>query len=106
VWFYHFPREAAGAASARRSPRPLLGGKFKYDSDASRRGSAKLRLLLFENRTRRNLSRTTAPRHPSSPRNSIVMPGLDPGIHQSSSQVFSNRMDHRVKPGDDDSQLA
>jgi hypothetical protein len=33
--------------------------------------------------------------------NAPVMPGLDPGIHQSSSQVFS-KMDHRVKPGDDD----
>jgi hypothetical protein len=28
--------------------------------------------------------------------------GLDPGIHQSSSQVFFAKMDHRVKPGDDD----
>jgi hypothetical protein len=31
-----------------------------------------------------------------------VMPGLDPGIHQSSSKVFPKKMDHRVKPGDDD----
>jgi hypothetical protein len=30
------------------------------------------------------------------------MPGLDPGIHQSSSQLFSKKMDRRVKPGDDD----
>jgi len=30
------------------------------------------------------------------------MPGLDPGIHQSSQQAFSKRMDHRVKPGEDD----
>src|SRR5450432_2666085 len=30
------------------------------------------------------------------------MPGLDPGIHQSSSQVSSKKMGHRVKPGDDD----
>jgi hypothetical protein len=35
------------------------------------------------------------------PQNAPVMPGLDPGIHQSSSQVFS-KMDHRVEPGDDD----
>jgi len=35
------------------------------------------------------------------PQNAPVMPGLDPGIHQSSSRVFS-KMDHRVKPGDDD----
>jgi hypothetical protein len=26
-----------------------------------------------------------------------VMPGLDPGIHQSSSKVFPKKMDHRVK---------
>ena len=30
----------------------------------------------------------------------LAMPGLDPGIHRSS-QDFSKRMDHRVKPGDD-----
>jgi hypothetical protein len=30
------------------------------------------------------------------------MPGLDPGIHLSSQQLSSKRMDHRVKPGDDD----
>jgi hypothetical protein len=36
------------------------------------------------------------------PRIALVMPGLDPGIHQSSQQGFSKTMDHRVKPGDDD----
>jgi hypothetical protein len=30
----------------------------------------------------------------------FVMPGLDPGIHQSLN--LSKTMDHRVKPGDDD----
>jgi hypothetical protein len=30
------------------------------------------------------------------------MPGLDPGIHPSSQQTFSKKMDHRVKPGDDE----
>jgi hypothetical protein len=30
------------------------------------------------------------------------MPGLDPGIHPSSQKVVSRKMDHRVKPGDDD----
>jgi hypothetical protein len=30
----------------------------------------------------------------------FVMPGLDPGIHQSS-KVFSEMMDCRVKPGND-----
>jgi hypothetical protein len=33
--------------------------------------------------------------------NNFVMPGLDPGIHQSSLNDFF-KMDHRVKPGDDD----
>jgi hypothetical protein len=32
---------------------------------------------------------------------SLVMPGLDPGIHQSS-QEFLKRMDCRVKPGNDE----
>jgi hypothetical protein len=31
------------------------------------------------------------------PQSASVMPGLDPGIHQSSRQVFSKRMDHRVE---------
>jgi hypothetical protein len=30
------------------------------------------------------------------------MAGLDPAIHQSSQQVFSKAMGHRVKLGDDD----
>jgi hypothetical protein len=34
--------------------------------------------------------------------NALVMPGLDPGIHQSSQEHVSKKMDHRVKPGDDD----
>jgi hypothetical protein len=29
------------------------------------------------------------------------MPGLDPGIHRSLQEVFSKKMDCRVKPGDD-----
>src|SRR5216683_5767148 len=32
----------------------------------------------------------------------IVMPGLDPGIHPSSQEAFSKKMDCRVKPGNDD----
>jgi hypothetical protein len=37
------------------------------------------------------------------PRNALVMPGLDPGIHPSSQEKsFQGKMDHRVKPGDDD----
>jgi opacity protein-like surface antigen len=41
----------AGASSARHSPRPLnfLGGWFVHDPDASRRGNAELRVLLFGN---------------------------------------------------------
>jgi hypothetical protein len=30
------------------------------------------------------------------------MPGLDPGIHQSSWMRFSKQMDCRVKPGNDE----
>src|SRR5713101_1387196 len=45
-------REAAGAAGTRRSPRPLMGGRFSKASGASRREieNACLKLLwLFEN---------------------------------------------------------
>jgi hypothetical protein len=30
------------------------------------------------------------------------MPGLDPGIHPSSQETLAKKMDHRVKPGDDE----
>jgi hypothetical protein len=33
---------------------------------------------------------------------SLVLPGLDPGIHPSSQKVLSKKMDCRVKPGNDD----
>jgi hypothetical protein len=33
--------------------------------------------------------------------NTLVMPGLDPGIHPSSQEVLSEEMDCRVKPGND-----
>jgi hypothetical protein len=33
--------------------------------------------------------------------NTLVMPGLDPGIHPSSQEVLSKKMDCRVKPGND-----
>src|SRR3982074_1913015 len=39
--------EAAGAAGTRRSPRPLLGGRFMHNSGASRRGVVKS-YLKFE----------------------------------------------------------
>jgi hypothetical protein len=32
----------------------------------------------------------------------LVMPGLDPGIHRSSQEHFSKKMDCRVKPGNDE----
>jgi hypothetical protein len=35
------------------------------------------------------------------PRNTIVMPGLDPGIHPSRKNIFEKEMDCRVKPGND-----
>ena len=31
----------------------------------------------------------------------LVMPGLDPGIHPSSQDHFSKQMDARVEPGND-----
>jgi hypothetical protein len=31
----------------------------------------------------------------------FVMPGLDPGIHPSSQEVLSKKMDCRIKPGND-----
>jgi hypothetical protein len=62
-------------------------------SGASRREIAKSRLklsLLFENwcacEALLDLAHKNAP----------VMPGLDPGIHQSSSKVFPKKLDHRV----------
>jgi hypothetical protein len=33
--------------------------------------------------------------------NTLVMAGLDPGIHPSSQKVLSEEMDCRVKPGND-----
>jgi hypothetical protein len=33
--------------------------------------------------------------------NTLVMPGLDPGIHPSSQEALSEEMDCRVKPGND-----
>jgi hypothetical protein len=33
--------------------------------------------------------------------NTLVMPGLDPGIHPSSQKFFWKTMDCRVKPGND-----
>jgi hypothetical protein len=33
--------------------------------------------------------------------NTLVMPGLDPGIHPASQQVLSKEMDCRVEPGND-----
>src|ERR1700730_16818498 len=69
VRLLHFAHEAAGAAGTRHSLRPLFssGERILHHSDASRRGNA------------------------------LVMPGLDPGIHHSSEQAFSKRMDHRDK---------
>jgi hypothetical protein len=60
---------------------------------ASRREIAKSRLklsLLFENWCACEALLVLA--HKNAP----VTPGLDPGIHQSSSKVFPKKMDHRV----------
>jgi hypothetical protein len=34
--------------------------------------------------------------------NMLVMPGLDPAIHQNHEGIFRRRMDGRVKPGHDE----
>jgi hypothetical protein len=59
VWFSFFPREAAGASSARHSPRPLRGEGCLHDSGATRRGNVNAYLdvstiafWLFENQIR------------------------------------------------------
>jgi hypothetical protein len=75
--------EAAGAAGTRRSPRPLRGRKINANLGRIASRGMKLCLelfLLFENfevdvcEAILNLAQQNAP----------VMPGLDPGIHQSS----------------------
>jgi hypothetical protein len=59
VCFFNFAREAAGAAGTRHSLRPRFRGEgFMHDPDAI------------------------------APREYFVMPGLDPGIHQSSQGFF------------------
>jgi hypothetical protein len=47
VWFIFFPREAAGAAGTRHSPRPLLGERFMHNSGASRRGNTDFCLAVI-----------------------------------------------------------
>jgi len=39
--------ETAGALGIRHSPRPLSGGKYEHGPGASRRGDAKLRLMIM-----------------------------------------------------------
>jgi hypothetical protein len=70
--------EAAGASSARHSLRPLLfrAGRDEQNSDATRRENAEVCLVVGEDA------------------NSVVMPGLDPGIHHLR-KILSKKMDHR-----------
>src|ERR1700724_408871 len=84
VCYQHTAHEAAGATGTRHSPRPLLGEKFVHTSGALRREIAKAYLALiarsdeFGVRSRRSLP----------PRNALVMPGLDPGIHHLRNESF------------------
>jgi hypothetical protein len=73
VCFLSFAYEAAGASRARHSLRPLdFGGKenFRQTSGVSRRENVKSCLGIVDDA------------------NSIVMPGLDPGIHRSSQEAL------------------
>jgi hypothetical protein len=54
VWFIFFPREAAGAAGTRHSPRPLLGEGCMHNSGASRRGNADVYLKLEQRHCERS----------------------------------------------------
>jgi hypothetical protein len=80
--------ETAGASGARHSLRPDFeqGGKFlaKLGHGVPRECEGMFGIEMLTQPT-------------------LVMPGLDPGIHPSSQQRFSKKMDHRVKPGDDES---
>jgi len=57
-----------------------LGGRFINGSGASRREDERVSGVEMS---------------------TLVMPGLDPGIHQSSQDHFSKKMDCRVEPGND-----
>jgi hypothetical protein len=75
--------ETAGAARTRSSLRPLCfwGERICKTRAKSRRENERLCLPILAQ---------------------PVMPGLDPGIHQSSQEFPSKGMDCRVKPGNDD----
>ena len=81
--------EAAGATGIRHSPRPHWGERFINGSGALRCEIAKaclksFWLLKIEVGACEAILNLT-------PRNALVMPGLDPGIHQSSRRVFRRR---------------
>jgi hypothetical protein len=77
--------EAAGATGIRHSPRPLWGGRFINASGAWRGEVVKSRLKLFW------LFESFGPSCPDLIRASIHL-----------RNKFFSKMDHRVKPGDDD----
>jgi hypothetical protein len=88
---YYTTRAAAGASGARHSLRPLIseGGTCRIKLALTGGEIAKLRprrMPLFEIEIGVHTS-------------TLVMPGLDPGIHPSSQEVLSKKMDCRVKPG-------
>jgi hypothetical protein len=73
--------EAAGATGARRSPRPLRAEDFMQSlGRMARRGRERVSGVEMS---------------------TLVMPGLDPGIHQIFARLFSKKMDCRVEPGND-----
>jgi hypothetical protein len=96
VCFFHFAREAAGASSARHSPRPLIfwGERFMHDSGDQRRGNAES-CLECPGCLKSCCARSQFKTHSSCP--DLIRASIN--LRKS----FFEKMDHRVEPGDDDS---
>jgi hypothetical protein len=90
VCSFYFACEAAGAASARHSLRPLFSESGIFLANLGRIRPRDREAAFGE----RDIDARIA-----------VMPGLDPGIHQTSHKHFSKRMDCRVKPGNDGARM-
>jgi hypothetical protein len=88
VCFLHFAREAAGALGARHSLRPLISQGQEFKAKLARN-------------TRRDREAVSARRglkiEVDAQANTLVMPGLDPGIHPSSQKFFWQTMDRRER---------
>src|ERR1700738_613191 len=80
----------------------LLGETSRNGPGVLRRGGAGacLRLAVLKIEVGVCAKRSLTPPRARAPRNALVMPGLDPGIHHLRKSFFEG--DHRVKPGDDD----